>query len=77
MNRVVNGIGVALLASYWMGPAIAHIFVTFGFRGQDYVAVSAETRTERGEGYSSFHGKTLETHSCTNRGTDIHAKYDT
>ncbi len=45
-----------LIASYWMGPAIAHIFVSFGFRGQGHVAISAETRTERGEGYSSLKG---------------------
>ena len=31
---------VDLLASYWMGPAIAHTFVSFGFGGKDYVAVS-------------------------------------
>ena len=47
---------VDLLASYWMGPAIAHTFVSFGFGGRDYVAMSAETRTERGEGYSSIKG---------------------
>ena len=47
---------VDLLASYWMGPAIAHTFVSFGFGGRDYVAMSAETRTERGEGYSSLKG---------------------
>ena len=39
-----------------MGPAIAHTFVSFGFGGRDYVAMSAETRTERGEGYSSIKG---------------------
>jgi len=39
-----------------MGPAIAHVFVSFGFGGSDYVAMSAETRTERGEGYSWIKG---------------------
>jgi Domain of unknown function (DUF4105) len=47
---------VDLLASYWMGPGIAHTFVSFGFGGRDYVAMSAETRTERSEGYSSIKG---------------------
>ena len=39
-----------------MGPAIAHTFVSFGFGGRDYVAMSAETRTEHSEGYSSIKG---------------------
>ncbi|HKY91129.1 MAG TPA: DUF4105 domain-containing protein [Nevskiaceae bacterium] len=46
---------VDLLASYWMGPDIAHIFLSFGF-GDDHVAVSIEARKERGEGYSSVKG---------------------
>src|SRR5262249_24523583 len=44
-----------LVASYWAGPAIGHLFVTFGFAG-DYVAMSIETRKERGEGYSTIAG---------------------
>ena len=44
-----------LVASYWMGPAIAHVFVTFGF-GDEHVAVSIEARKERTEGYSSMQG---------------------
>jgi uncharacterized protein DUF4105 len=46
---------VDLVASYWMGPAIAHVFVSFAF-GDDHVAVSIEARKERGEGYSSVQG---------------------
>ena len=38
-----------------MGPAIAHVFLSFGF-GDDRVAVSVEARKERGEGYSSVQG---------------------
>jgi hypothetical protein len=45
-----------LVASYWMGDAIAHIFVSFGFAGDRYVAVSIETRKERGEQYSTIAG---------------------
>ena len=45
-----------LLSSYWMGEAIAHLFVSFGFAGQDYVAISIETRKERSEDFSSIRG---------------------
>ena len=45
-----------VIASYWMGPAIAHVFVSFGFRGGEHLAVSIETRKERGEGYSTISG---------------------
>jgi hypothetical protein len=45
-----------LIAVYWAGKAIAHIMVSFGFAGKDYVAISIETRKERGEGYSALAG---------------------
>lgn len=44
-----------LVAVYWMGPAIAHLFLSFGF-GEDHLAISIEARKERGEGYSSAKG---------------------
>ena len=44
-----------LVTAYWMGPAIAHVFVSFGF-GDERVAISVEARKERGEGYSSVQG---------------------
>jgi hypothetical protein len=47
---------VDLISSYWAGEAIAHLFLSFGFGGQDYVAISTETRKERTEGYSSIKG---------------------
>jgi len=47
---------VDLIACYWMGDAIAHIFVSFGFANDRYVAVSIETRKERGERYSTIAG---------------------
>jgi hypothetical protein len=46
---------VDLVAVYWMGDAIAHIMVSFGF-GDDHVAFSIETRKERGEAYSALAG---------------------
>jgi len=47
---------VDLIASYWMGDAIAHIFVSFGFGDKDFLAISVETRRERTESYSSIAG---------------------
>lgn len=47
---------VDILASYWMGDDIAHVFVSFGFGGRDYLAVSIETRPEKGESYSTIAG---------------------
>jgi hypothetical protein len=44
---------VDLLASFWMGPTIAHLFLSFGF-GQDHLAISIEARKERQENYSAL-----------------------
>ena len=42
-----------LISSYWAGEAIAHLFVSFGFAGHEYVAFSMETRKEQAEDYST------------------------
>jgi hypothetical protein len=47
---------VDLIAVYWAGKAIAHVMMSFGFAGKDYVTVSIETRKERGENYSTLAG---------------------
>jgi Domain of unknown function (DUF4105) len=47
---------VDLAAVYWMGPTIAHVFVSFGFADGHYLAISIEARKEKGEGYSSVQG---------------------
>lgn len=47
---------VDLVAVYWMGPAIAHTFLSFGFADGNYLAVSIETRTAVGQGYSTLKG---------------------
>lgn len=47
---------VDLFAVYWMGPAIAHTIISFGFGGEDFLAVSIEARKEQGEGYSTIKG---------------------
>jgi hypothetical protein len=45
-----------LIAVYWAGKAIAHIMLSFGFGGRDYLAVSIETRKARGQSYSTIAG---------------------
>lgn len=47
---------VDLIASYWMGPNIAHTFLSFGFDDKDYLAISIETRKEKTESYSTLKG---------------------
>jgi hypothetical protein len=44
-----------LIAVYWMGDAIAHTIVSFGFAGEQ-VAISIEIRKEKGESYSTMAG---------------------
>jgi Domain of unknown function (DUF4105) len=53
LNRLDS---VDLVAVYWMGPDIAHIVLSFGFEGSDYLAISIEARKEQGEGYSTIDG---------------------
>jgi hypothetical protein len=47
---------VDLFAVYWMGPAIAHVFLSFGFTDGSHVAISIEARSERNDEYSSLKG---------------------
>lgn len=47
---------VDLIAVYWMGDAIAHVMMSFGFEGGDFLCFSIETRKEVGEEYSSLKG---------------------
>jgi Domain of unknown function (DUF4105) len=47
---------IDVIASYWAGDAIAHIIMSFGFAGEDFLAVSIETRRERHESYSTIAG---------------------
>jgi hypothetical protein len=48
--------GVDLVTSYWMGPAIAHTFVSFDFGKQGHLAISIESRKAKGQAYSSILG---------------------
>jgi hypothetical protein len=47
---------VDLFSVYWMGPVIAHAFLSFGFTDGAHVAFSIETRREKGQSYSSVLG---------------------
>ncbi|HEU4624541.1 MAG TPA: DUF4105 domain-containing protein [Steroidobacteraceae bacterium] len=47
---------VDLIASYWAGPAIAHVLLSFGFGARTHIAISIERRDERGEDYSTLKG---------------------
>jgi hypothetical protein len=44
-----------LIAVYWMGDAIAHTILSFGFGGEQ-VAISIEIRKEEGEAFSALAG---------------------
>jgi hypothetical protein len=39
-----------------MGPAIAHVFLSFDFSDGQHLAISIESRKEKGEGYSTIKG---------------------
>lgn len=45
-----------LVMSYWMGPAIAHTLVSFGFADGRQLVFSLEIRKERGESFSALGG---------------------
>jgi hypothetical protein len=44
------------IAVYWAGKAIAHMMVSFGFQGKDYLVVSIEMRKAKGKRYSTLAG---------------------
>ena len=46
---------VDLVAAYWIGPAIAHLFLAFGFGGE-HVAISIEARKARDKPYGTLPG---------------------
>jgi hypothetical protein len=45
-----------LVASYWAGPHIAHLLVSFGFVEGEQLAVSIEIRRRRDQTYSTMEG---------------------
>jgi hypothetical protein len=49
-------LSVDMALSYWMGPAIAHTLVSFGFADGRHLVFSVEIRKERDEAYSAAGG---------------------
>lgn len=47
---------VDMIMSYWTGPAIAHMLVSFGFNDGRHVVFSVEIRRGKRESYSEFGG---------------------
>jgi hypothetical protein len=47
---------VAMIMSYWSGPAIAHMLISFGFDDGQHVAFSVEVRRDKREAYSELGG---------------------
>ena len=47
---------VDVALSYWMGPAIAHTLVSFGFSNGEHLVFSIEIRKERGEQFDALAG---------------------
>lgn len=62
-----------LVLSYWMGPAIAHTLVSFGFDDGRHLVFSVEIRKERGESFSALGGffRTFEMTLVASEETDI------
>jgi Domain of unknown function (DUF4105) len=48
--------GVDLFISYWGSPHIAHTIASWEFEGAPPLAISIETRKEKGESYSALRG---------------------
>ncbi len=49
-------IGIDFIASYWMGPSVAHTFLSFTFSNNKHLAISIEARKEIGDSYSMTRG---------------------
>jgi hypothetical protein len=48
--------GLDLFVIYWGSPSIAHTILSWGFDDGQHLAVSIETRKEKGESYSAVRG---------------------
>ncbi len=48
--------GADIIVVYWMGPLIAHTFVSFDFGQEGQLAISIEARKELGEKFSTIKG---------------------
>jgi hypothetical protein len=45
-----------MIMSYWRGPAIAHMLISFGFDGDDHVVFSVEIRRRKSQEFSEIGG---------------------
>jgi Domain of unknown function (DUF4105) len=45
-----------MITSYWAGPAIAHVLLSFGFDDGQYVVFSVEIRRQKGQQFSELGG---------------------
>ncbi len=45
-----------MIVSYWDRPSIAHMLISFGFAGDDYVAFSVEIRRDKLQSFSEIGG---------------------
>jgi len=45
-----------MIMSYWRGPAIAHMLISFGFDDDSYVAFSVEVRRRKTQEFSEIGG---------------------
>jgi hypothetical protein len=48
--------GIDFIATHWMGPNVAHTFLSFSFSDNKHLAISIEARKEVGESYSMIRG---------------------
>jgi hypothetical protein len=49
-------VSVDMILSYWSGPAIAHMLISFGFDSGEHVVFSVEIRRELNENFSEIGG---------------------
>ncbi len=47
---------IDMIVSHWAGDLIAHVFLSFGFAAEKYLAISIEIRRRKGQKYSSLAG---------------------
>jgi hypothetical protein len=47
---------VDMIMSYWRGPAIAHMLISFGFTDSSYVVFSVEVRRQKTQAFSEIGG---------------------
>lgn len=54
--KLSDVIATDLVLSYWAGNAIAHVFLSFGFKNGQWLAISIETRRRQNQPWSAWGG---------------------